>query len=81
MCAVEVYNERIKDLLADDARGEDCELFGKVSDTRTIIQHKDKSPLVECEVGSVPTAMNLLARALRSRAVDSTRYVIYIQEG
>ena len=77
VCAVEVYCERVRDLLADcDAvGGEECDVL-LTADRRTIIRHKrNRAPLVECEVGSVATAMNLLARALMSRAVDSTRYV------
>jgi hypothetical protein len=76
-----VYCERVRELLADTtptgsadaAVGcEECELL--TSETRTIIRHKrDRSPLVECEVASVQTAMAILSRALLSRAVDSTR--------
>lgn len=84
VCAVEVYCERVRDLLADGtakgpdtAGGEECELL--TSDTRTVIRHKkDRSPLVECEVASVQTAMAILARALLSRAVDSTRCVLFV---
>jgi hypothetical protein len=80
VCAVEVYCERVRDLLAEstptggaDAAGcEECELL--TSETRTVIRHKrNRSPLVECQVASVQAAMAILSRALLSRAVDSTR--------
>jgi hypothetical protein len=76
VCAVEVYCERVRDLLAADrtAGGDECELL--TSDARTTIRHKrDRSALVECDVASVHTAMAVLTRALLSRAADATKCV------
>ena len=77
VCAVEVYCERVRDLLAQntagDSYGEECELL--TAGSRTIIRHKsNRTNLTEAEIRSVPDAMAVLTRALHSRVVEATRY-------
>lgn len=76
VCAVEVYCERVRDLLAQNTAGEscgeECELL--TAGTQTVIRHKgNRSNLIECEVQSVTDAMAVLTRALQSRVVEATR--------
>jgi hypothetical protein len=84
LSALEIYCERVRDLLADAGAGGgggddgggvggvECELI--TVDTRTVVRHKrDRSPLVECTAATVAGAMATLSGALQSRTVRATR--------
>lgn len=89
ICAVEIYNEKIRDLLVPFTRKDDpaseCEINSltkaKESNSADVklmgqfqLRHKDKSDLREVKVHSVHNAMYTLSDALQSRTCRGTKY-------
>lgn len=89
ICAVEIYNEKIRDLLVPFTRKDDpaseCEINSltksKESNSADVklmgqfqLRHKDKSDLREVKVHSVHDAMYTLSDALQSRTCRGTKY-------
>lgn len=84
VCALQIYNEKVFDMLheGDTAERAECDLSIVVKktmageDERTIVRHKDKGPLVEVGVESTADAMHKLSAALQSRIQRATRYAL-----
>lgn len=89
ICAVEIYKEKIRDLLVPGARWGDraseCEIMSLdpgAADAsadrpaltgQIALRHKNKTPLREVNVCSVHSAMHALSDALQSRTCRETK--------
>jgi Kinesin motor domain len=69
--AVEIYMERMKDLLATGGQCAESELVA--DGERVTVRHKDRTPLREVRTSSVADAMHNISGALRSRMTRATR--------
>ena len=83
ICAIEIYCEKIRDLLVPDRSASECTLVAEVNhschgaDERTVIRHQDKTPLCDVRVRCVADAMQRLSSALQSRTVRATECAHY----